>query len=91
MLLTKDDSALKVAEQVTFRGLAANKPVAYIYKKVHCDREQMFCTFNIYGKTLASNWNSHQELEILENTCEGEERVRLEKEEEGKKKEKLVS
>ena len=51
----------------------------------------MFCTFNIYGKTSASNWYSHQELEILENTCEGEEGVRLEEEQEGKKKEKLVS
>ena len=34
LLLTENDSALKVAKQVTFRGLVAHKPVAYKNKKV---------------------------------------------------------
>ena len=34
-MLTEDDSAQNVSNKITFGGLAANKPVAYIKKKVY--------------------------------------------------------
>ena len=34
LLLTEDDSALDVAQQITFRGLVAHKPIAYIKKDI---------------------------------------------------------
>ena len=42
MLLTEDDSVLKIAQQITFQGLVAYKSVAYISLPKKCPYLELF-------------------------------------------------
>ena len=67
LLLTEDDSALKVAWKITFRWLVAYKRVGYI-KKVY---------IKSYNDTGDSFLMSRSNVEILKNLCQREKMPRF--------------